>query len=73
MAGIKLINANSSQPILSCEDQATFHGILAVMYLPPANLDLFHNQFTGMEDEPMHCLPCLVRVHAQLLTLYICF
>ena len=31
MAGINLINAHSSQPILSCEDQAAFQ-ILTTMY-----------------------------------------
>ena len=40
-------------PILSHEDLTVFHEILAIMYSPPSELDLLHNQFTGREDEPM--------------------
>ena len=32
MASINTINANSSQPIFSHEDQSVFHHILAAMY-----------------------------------------
>ena len=72
MVGINLIDAHSSQPILSFEDQTTFHEILTIMYHPPSMLDLFCNQFTSREDKPMCHLSHLVRVYAQLLTLYVC-
>ena len=68
---INIINTHSSQPILTHEDQATFHQILNAMYQPPSNLELFHNLCTGWEDEPMHWLTCYVRMYCQLLTLYV--
>ena len=67
MAGINIINANSSQPILSHEDQAVFQEILGTMYQPPSDLNSLHDHFTGQEDESMHHLP-----HYILLMLYIC-
>ena len=72
MACINLINAPSSQPILWHGDHAAFHRILTIMYGPPSELDFFHNHCTGREDESTCHLPHLVRVPAQLLTLYIC-
>ena len=67
MAGINLINAHSSQPILSHDYQTAFHGILTACTTHHPILIYFTTNLPV--DEPMDHLPHL---GAQLLTLYIC-
>ena len=63
LAGINIIDANTSQPIMCQEDHEAFLTIVAALGRPKSNLNLLCNQFhteMPIDDQPMRSLPPMV-------------